>query len=190
MTFLNYNDSMRRLAGLFLLCAVLSSGADMSVCACDVSKPETLEAKECGLCKQAERQPAEPPVFFLKDNSPTKPNRWLALPRVHGEHGDPLKAMSAELRLQLWSMAIEKAKSLWGDQWGLAINGLTARTQCHAHIHIGKLLDGVETAQFLVVDGPGDIPAPQDDGGIWVHPVDGKLHVHLVPETTETVLVR
>ena len=82
------------------------------------TKPETLEAKECGLCRQAEAQPAEPPIFFLKDNSPTKPNRWLALPRAHGKNGDPLKDMPAELRLQLWSMAIEKAKSLWGDEWG------------------------------------------------------------------------
>jgi hypothetical protein len=162
----------------------------MSICVCDVARPETLEAKECGLCREAETQPAEPPVFFLKDNSPAKPNRWLALPRVHGKAGDPLKDMSPELRLQLWSMAIEKAKSLWGEQWGLAVNGLRQRTQCHAHVHIGKLLDGMETAEFVVVDGPGDIPIPKEDGGIWVHPVAGRLHVHLSQEATETVLLK
>ena len=73
---------------------------------------------------------------------------------------------------------------------GVAVNGLTARTQCHAHVHIGKLLDGMETAQFLVVNGPGDIPVPQDDGGIWIHPMAGKLHVHFRQEATETVLLR
>ena len=162
----------------------------MSLCACDAAKPETLEAKECGLCRLAEMEPAEPFVFFVKDTSPTKPNRWLALPRVHGKRGDPLKDMTAEQRFQLWTAAIEKAKSLWGGDWGVAMNGLTSRTQCHAHLHIGKLLDGMETQQFVVVDGVRDIPAPQDDSGIWVHPAGGKLHVHLGQSATETVLLR
>jgi hypothetical protein len=41
--------------------------------------------------------------------------------------------MTARQRFLLWSGAIEKAKSLWGEDWGLAINGQVARSQCHAH---------------------------------------------------------
>jgi len=181
---------MRCLPVLFLLCIACPLGADITACACDIAKPETLQARECALCREAETQPAEPPIFYLKDNNPTKPNRWLALPRVHGKGGQPLVEMSSELRLRLWSVAIEKAKSLWGDDWGLAVNGKTARTQCHAHVHIGKLLNGMETTQFVVVSTPAEIPVPENDNGIWVHPEGGKLHVHLGQEITETVLMR
>jgi len=52
-------------------------GAHVRECACDVAKPETLEARASALCREAEAQPAEPPIFFLKDNNPRKPNRWL-----------------------------------------------------------------------------------------------------------------
>ena len=38
---------------------------------------------ECGLCREAEKLPQDPSVFFLKDINPRKPNRWLALPRAH-----------------------------------------------------------------------------------------------------------
>src|SRR5690348_6447177 len=51
--------------------------ADISHCACDISNPETMAARECGLCKEAEKQPADGAVFFLKDSNPRKPNRWL-----------------------------------------------------------------------------------------------------------------
>ena len=181
---------MRHLPVLFLLCITVPLGADISGCACDVTKLETLQARECSLCREAEKQPAEPPVFFLKDNNPTKPNRWLALPRTHGKGGDPLAEMSSEQRLQLWTVAIEKAKSLWGEEWAVAINGKTARTQCHAHVHIGKLLGGMETEQAISVDSPAEIPAPQDDSGIWLHPQGRLLHVHLGQQITETVLLR
>jgi hypothetical protein len=93
-------------------------------------------------------------------------------------------------RSELWSTAIAKAKSLFGDQWGLAVNGYESRTQCHAHIHVGKLLEGVETANFVVVNGPSDIPVIRDGGGFWIHPEGDRLHVHLGEEITETVLVR
>jgi hypothetical protein len=33
--------------------------ADVRGCACDVSKPETMAATECQLCRVAEAQPAE-----------------------------------------------------------------------------------------------------------------------------------
>ena len=149
-----------------------------------------MSTRECGLCKEAESQPTEPPVFFLKDINPRKPNRWLALPRRHIKGGHSLADMSADQRTELWAAAMEKAKSLWGNDWGLAVNADENRTQCHAHIHIGKLLDGVETGRFVVVSGPAEIPVPEDGGGIWVHPDAGKLHVHLGEQITETVLLR
>lgn len=164
--------------------------ADVRECVCDAARPETMAARECGLCREAEKQPASAGVFFLKDINPRKPNRLLVLPRAHTKGPHDLIDMTAEERLALWSAAIEKARSLWGDQWGLAINGDESRTQCHMHIHIGKLLDGVETPNFIVVDGPAQIPAPKDASGLWVHPEGGKLHVHTGEIITETVLLR
>ena len=161
--------------------------ADVRNCACDPSKPETMEAHECGLCRAAESQPADTAVFFLKDNNPRKPNRWLALPR---EHTHALSAMAPEARLALWNAAIEKARSLWGDQWGLAVNGDQRRTQCHAHIHIGKLLDTAENPVFVEVESAANIPIPTDGMGFWVHPVGNKLHVHSGEQVTEFVLMR
>jgi len=164
--------------------------ADVRTCACDVANAESMSARACGLCKEAESQPAEPPVFFLKDINPRKPNRWLALPKWHNKGGHSQAEMTPAQRTELWSAAIEKAKSLWGDSWGLAVNGDESRTQCHAHIHIGKLLDGVETGRFVVANGPAEIPVPDDGGGLWVHPDGGKLHVHVGEQITETVLLR
>jgi len=164
--------------------------ADVRNCACDVTKPDTLEARECGLCKAAERQPAEPPFFFVKDNNPRKPNRWLVLPRAHYKSGHALIEMPAAERTAFWMAAIEKAKSLFPDSWGLAVNGEESRTQCHGHIHIGKLLDTAETANFIVVDGPAAIPLPEGGTGLWVHPVGNKFHVHGGEQINETVLQR
>jgi hypothetical protein len=31
---------------------------------------------------------------------------------------------------------------------------------------------------------------PREGGGIWIHPVGGKLHVHLDEEAPETLLMR
>ena len=163
------------------------ASADVRNCACDLAKPETMAARECGLCREAEEQPADVAVFFLKDNNPRKPNRWLALPRPHIH---ALADFTPEARLALWNAAIEKAKSLWGDQWGLAVNGDERRTQCHAHIHIGKLLDGVENENFTAVDGPAGIPVPKDGTGFWIHPVGNQLHVHSGEQVTEFVLMR
>ena len=128
-------------------------------------------------------------MFFLKDINPRKPNRWLALPRAHGSGAHHLHDLAPAQRARLWTAAIEKARSLWGDEWGLAYNGEKVRTQCHTHVHIGKLLKGIETNNFIVVSKPSEIPAPAGEG-IWVHPAGGKLHVHLGEQTTETVLLR
>jgi diadenosine tetraphosphate (Ap4A) HIT family hydrolase len=174
-----------KLAGILALALLLRG--DVRDCACDISKPDTMAAKNCGLCREAEKQPVDTAVFFLKDINPLKPNRWLALPRAHTH---ALKDLSPEARLALWNAAIEKARSMWGDQWGLAVNGDERRSQCHAHIHIGKLLNDVETPNFVVVDGPADILIPTDGAGFWVHPVGGKLHVHSGEQATEIVLMR
>ena len=37
---------------------------------------ETLDARPCSLCREAEKQPADTRIFFLKDVNPTKPGRW------------------------------------------------------------------------------------------------------------------
>ena len=178
-------------AALVLVCPLGPALADVARCACDVSNPQTLGGRECALCKEAEAQPPEAPVFFLKDNNPRKPNRWLALPRAHGKGGHGFADMTPAQRTGFWTAAIARARELWGDGWGLAYNGDQARTQCHAHIHIGKLLQGIETDNFVVVSGPDKIPLPKDGTGLWVHPVEGgKLHVHLGEQICETVLLR
>ncbi len=78
---------------------------------------------------------------------------------------------------------------MWGDGWGIALNADSSRTQCHTHMHIGKLLPDVETDSAIIVDGPAAIPVPADGGGLWIHPVNGKIHVHLAA-TAEPVLMR
>ena len=170
----------------FLALALLLRG-DVRNCSCDIANPQAMTARECGLCREAEKQPADVAVFFLKDINPLKPNRWLALPRTHVHS---LANIAPEARQALFNEAIEKAKSLWGADWGLAVNGDERRTQCHVHIHIGKLLEDAETPNFAVVDGPADIPIPTDGTGFWIHPVAGKLHVHSGEQATEFVLMR
>lgn len=164
--------------------------AQVRACDCDLSDPVKLAQRQCSLCREAEKQPLEPPYFYLKDVNPRKPNRWLALPRAHCGGGGGLREMTHAERTGLWAAAIKKARELWGDEWGIAINGDYVRTQCHPHVHIGKLLQGVETPNFIVVNGPAEIPLPKEPSGLWIHPVGGKLHVHLGEEITETVLLR
>ncbi len=190
---------MRRMRTLgILVCGVLfvamgshvPLNADVRGCQCDVSHPESLAAQsECSLCAEAEKVPAYQEVFFLKDRNPTKPNRILALPRVHTPGAHPLSALSADQRHVLWVAAIAKAAEVWGTEWAIAYNGDEKRTQCHTHLHIGKLLPGQENDHFIVVETVADIPAPERTG-LWVHPVGGKLHVHLGEQVNETVLQR
>ena len=61
---------------------------------------------------------------------------------------------------------------------------------CHAHIQVGRLIEGLETARVVVVDGPAQIVTPADGSGLWVHPEGSKLHVHLGEQLTQTVLLR
>jgi CDP-diacylglycerol pyrophosphatase len=162
----------------------------VSKCACDPANAQAMAERTCGLCREAEKQPAGAPVFFLKDINPRKPNRWLALPRTHHEGVKSLLGMTAAERGAFWTAAIAKARELWGDKWGIAMNGDEVRTQCHSHAHIGKLLDGIETSNFVVVKVPAEIPAPKDGTGLWIHPEGSGLHVHLGEQITETVLLR
>src|SRR4051812_57942 len=96
---------------------VAGAGVD---CPCDPNEPETLKLKQCSLCELAEQQPPGPAIFFVKDKSPMKPNRWLAVPRKHWKGDHPMDEMSRAERTEFWTAAIEKAKSLWGDEWGVA----------------------------------------------------------------------
>ena len=160
---------------------------DVRNCTCDLASVESMAKRECGLCREAEKQPADAEAFLLQDINPTKPHRWLALPRAHIHE---LAGLTPAQRLALWTLAIKKAQELWGDQWALAANADIRRSQCHVHVHIGKLLADTETKDFVVADGPANIPVPREGEGIWIHPAGGKLHVHLGEEAPETLLMR
>ena len=172
------------LAGLALLPA---STADIVSCHCDVSRPETLEARQCSLCREAEKQPAGVDVFFLKDVNPTKPNRWLALPRVHGR---ALADLTPAQRLDLLTKSVAKAKELFGEEWAIAYNSPHVQTQCHVHFHLGKWMPAVEESGFVFSKSLADAPLPLDGTGFWIHPVPGGLHLHAGELITETVLLR
>lgn len=180
-----------RLLGPFLVFALaLPAVADLPWCACDPGDPKSLEARECGLTREALAQPPDVKVFFLKDINPRKPNRLLALPRAVRKGTYTLRSLTPQERNDLWSAAIQKAKDLWGNQWGVAFNGDEVRTQCQPHLHIGKLIEGVETPNFIVVSSPAEIPVPPEGEGIWVHAYGDKLHVHTGELLTESVLLR
>ncbi|MEZ5401095.1 MAG: hypothetical protein R2729_15595 [Bryobacteraceae bacterium] len=174
---------------LFLL--ALPGVADVSGCACDPARSDTMSARECGLCREAEKQPTGQEIFYLKDINPRKPNRWLALPRTHGAVGHPLYELPPRLQAALWKAAIAKGEELWGkDGWGLAYNGEKNRTQCHGHIHIGKLLNGLAPGKYYDVTRVEQIQVPADGTGLWIHPVGNKIRVHYGEGITETALLR
>jgi CDP-diacylglycerol pyrophosphatase len=180
----------RTLPAIALLLLPMSR-ADIRECLCDIAVPATLEARECGLCKEAERQPADVQYFFLRDTNPTKPHRWLALPRFHGSHPQQLFEMTPEQRAGYWAAAMAKAGETWGDQgWGVALNSTIKRTQCHIHIHIGKLLPDYEDDHFVVVEKASDIPLPEPGNGVWVHPVGSHFHAHVNEPAGELKLER
>ena len=178
---------MRRFGSLLpaLACLFLLQAAE---CPCDHAAPATLENRECSLCKEAEKQHEE--IFFLKDASPRKPNRTLALPRKHDKGQQELRDLSPAERATLWKAAIDKAQQLWPDAWGLAYNSNTVRTQCHLHIHIGKLNEGADESTGRLVPTPEEFPLPEPGLGIWLHPVPGGFHVHTDREIAEPMLAR
>ena len=172
-----------------LLLAAVAARADITGCSCDPAEPASMESRPCSLSREAAAQPAEPSIFFLKDNNPRKQKRTLVLPRRLEKGLYRLSDLTAKERLELWTAAIAKAKELWGDEWGVAVNGDKVRTQCHPHIHIGKFLKAAETDNYFVISHPREIPVPKGDG-LWIHPVGGKLHVHAGEQICETVLLR
>ena len=178
---------MRRFLIPAALLATLVLRADFVTCDCDPAKKETLEARQCSLCREAEKQPAGISVFFLHDSNPSKPNRWLALARSHERSVDQL---TSEQRTDLWTAAISKAQSMFGDQWAIAYNAPSVQTQCHVHLHIGRLIPGVETSQFITARKIEEIPIPARGEGYWVHPQGNQFHVHTGEQITETVLER
>ncbi|MCS7041650.1 MAG: hypothetical protein NZR01_02545 [Bryobacteraceae bacterium] len=165
------------------------AAADVSRCDCDPARPETLKERNCSLCAEAEKQPPGAEFFLLKDINPRKPNRWLALPRMHLPGAHDLHRMPKAARDRFWRFAVGAAREKFGEEWGIAYNGASVRTQCHLHFHIGRFVRAAETSRFLFVRRVEDIPAP-DDSGLWVHPVPGGFHVHVGEQITETALVR
>jgi diadenosine tetraphosphate (Ap4A) HIT family hydrolase len=177
------------IARISLICAgVLSLYAGVD-CVCDPAQPETMKTRQCSLCNEAEKQPEGVEVFFLKDINPRKPNRWLALPKKHGSGLHHLHDLNHKERTALWTAAIERARQMFGDEWGVAYNGERVRTQCHTHVHIGRILKGIETKNFKIISNPSEIPAPEGEG-MWIHGAGSKMHVHLGEQTTETSLLR
>jgi diadenosine tetraphosphate (Ap4A) HIT family hydrolase len=179
---------MRTYVGLIFWMVSATLRAQIA-CPCNPQDPETLKERQCALCAEAEKQSAGTVVFFVQDSSPRKPDRWLAIPRQHSPGMHHMDQLPADVRAELWRSAIAKAKELWGENWGIAYNAEKLHSQCHVHIHVGKLIDGVEWGEFKVVDGPEQIPLPGPDG-LWIHPVNGKLHVHIGEQVAETVLLR
>lgn len=177
-----------------LVVAAVSGLVAMSAvdrCGCDPATPDSFKERACSLTKEATMRPESLEVFFVKDVNPRKANRTLALPRriVAGEMHE-LRHLSPAERNRFWLETIAKAKELWGDGWGVAYNGVKVRTQCHLHVHIGKLLKGVDSGRAIYVRRIEDIPVPKDGSGIWIHPVGNRLKVHLNEQICETVLLR
>lgn len=173
--------------GLLLIAG--SGRGDVTQCACDPAKPETMRERPCSLCNEAEKQPADVEFFVLKDINPRKPGRWLVLPRKHGEAEHAFHKMPADERTRMWKFAIAAAREKFGVDWGLAYNGVKVRTQCHMHIHIGKFIPAAENSKFRIVKRVEDLPAPEFHG-VFVHPVKSGFHVHEDEQIMETALVR
>ena len=173
------------------LAAGISALAAIDRCGCDPSNPESLKERYCSLTNEAGKHPESMDIFFLKDANPRKTNRTLVMPRrvLAGEMHE-LRHLSQPERDKLWREAIAKAKELWGDNWGVAYNGVKVRTQCHLHLHIGKLLKGVDSGKAIYVRRLEDIPVPKDGTGLWIHPAGNRLKVHLNEQICETVLLR
>jgi hypothetical protein len=166
---------------------LLSFLADVRGCVCDPARTDTMQGRECSLTLAAAQDTSGDPVVFKPDANPTKPNRWLAIPHALRHRLDD---MTAAERAAYWSAAIEKAKALWNDQWGIAINSEERRSQCQLHAHIGKLLPDADHSGGLLVSRVDDIPLPEKGLGIWIQPEGKQLRVHLDQAAPETLLMR
>jgi diadenosine tetraphosphate (Ap4A) HIT family hydrolase len=157
-------------------------------CPCDHQDAASMSSRVCSLCRTAEEQTDD--VYFLKDINPAKPNRYLALPRVHGGGLQAVGEMEPAERERVWSAAIRRAEELFGARWGLAHNSHFFRTQCHAHIHMGPLSPDVTDEGGTLYGSPRDFPAVGAEKGMWLHPKDGRYCVHLDRDLAEIVLIR
>lgn len=192
--------------------------AETEGCQCNPADPNAAKARECsltlsvaamaanhasapgsttGLTTQGQSKAPQateqsfPLSLLVPDASPRKPNRTLAVPaRIKANGIQTLEDLTPQERLHLWQQAIAHARARWGDQWGLAYNGVRVRTQCHLHVHAGKLLPQVSSPNSYLVDGPEQIPVPRDGSGFWVQPEGRRLRIHPGEQVTETVLQR
>lgn len=172
---------------LFPTILLLILPADVRGCVCDPARSETMESTACSLSRIAFRQPEQPATFFLHDSNPTKPNRWLALPHANRRS---LNDMTEPERKVFWTAAVDKARSLWGDDWGIAINAEERRSQCQMHAHIGKLLPDTDRTGGDVVLRVEDISVPAPDEGMWIHAEGPGFRVHNGPKASELFLQR
>lgn len=157
-------------------------------CPCDHARPGSMESRVCSLCGTAERATDE--LYFLKDINPHKPNRYLALPKAHVAGYQSTADLNPQLRAELWRRAAARGEELYPGRWGLAQNSHFFRTQCHAHLHIGPLSPEVEDIDGTLVGRVEDIPNVGPEQGIWLHPKQGGICVHLDRDLAEIVLVR
>ena len=175
---------------LWLALAPPHAAADVRGCDCNLNDPESMQKRECSLCREADRQPAGVEFFVLRDANPRKPNRWLVLPKAHSPGPHRLQMLSKSDRTRFWTFAIAEAKKRFGaEQWGVAYNGDKVRTQCHLHVHIGRFIEAAENSKFKLVRRIEDFPAPAE-GGVLIHPLRGGYHVLTGEDIMETALVR
>lgn len=182
---------LRRIgAAAIVLAALVYANPPLPVvaCPCDHADPTTLGARVCSLCRTAEKQTE--PVYFLKDISPHKPNRYLALPRAHDADLQHTGGLGQEMRARVWEAAITEARRLFGERWGLAENAYFFRTQCHAHIHMGPLSPEVADEGGTLYASAAEFPALPASEGVWLHPKDGKYCLHRDRDLAEVVLIR
>ena len=165
--------------------------AQVGSCDCDVARPESMQSRECGLCRAAEEQPAGVAYFALHDANPTKPNRWLALPRYHGHNPQELSGMTAAQRTASTGPSPSPRRTSCGARNGAWLStawktGPSATCTSTS----ASSARGSEDDHFAIVDGAADIPLPRKGEGIWVHLVAGKLHVHWGDPSPELLLER
>lgn len=187
----SYNGKTMKAAIVLVMLAasfILLAAPPVVNCPCDHSRPDTLSARVCGLCREAESHSTE--FFFLKDINPHKPHRYLALPKAHNRDLQSVGTMAPAERERYWRAAIAKAEDLYPGAWGIASNSYMFRTQCHAHLHLGPLSPDVDDRGGKVYEDPKDFPLAGPEQGIWVHPNDGKYCVHLDRALAEVVLER
>jgi len=97
---------------IFSTLLLLVFSADVRGCACDPGQPESISSVACGLSRVALQQPALPATFFIQDANPTKPNRWLAIPRANRRTLNEMTAPErAERKAAFLQVAQQRAAS-------------------------------------------------------------------------------